>query len=164
MKNRFFLFFIIIFIIFGVLLYDALPFTYTDELLTALLFIFSINLILKKRLVLNPTIDIKNLYILILIFLFYIIYSLSIHSNKPVAIFGDFTVQIKPFLGFICTVIITPHLNIKQKKTLKYITLISAILTFIITLMGEEWILKIFIHPSRQATAITIFSFLFKAV
>ena len=47
MKSNFYLFFIVIFLIFGVLLYDALPFTYTDEFLVFILLLFFISSLRK---------------------------------------------------------------------------------------------------------------------
>ena len=78
-------------LVFGILLYDAIGFDYTDEICALFLFIlFSIYLFSTKGWDFN-----KAFLTTIGIFLFYFCYSLYIGSNTKTAILSDMLIQIK---------------------------------------------------------------------
>ena len=92
--NIFFLF--IFMLLFGILLYGAIGFDYTDELCALGLFsTFGIFLFH------TPNWSFNKVFLLTIgIFIFYICYSLYIGSNTKTAILADAIVQIKPYLAF----------------------------------------------------------------
>ena len=154
-KNNLFFFFLVFGYLFGVIFYDFLGFDFTDELMAFFLVLFTGVTVWERKCV-------KQLYPLlwlILIFTFYIIYSIIIKSNIPKAILMDAVIQIKPFLGFYCAYIVNPKLSLEQKKILVIITLLISIFIFIIGATHNTWLF--FGHPSRLATAATATAFLF---
>lgn len=81
---------------FGILLYDAIGFDYTDEICALFLFVlFGIYLFSTSDWNFN-----KGFLTTIGIFLFYFCYSLYIGSNTKTAIISDMLIQIKPYLAF----------------------------------------------------------------
>lgn len=83
-------------LVFGVVLYDFISgqtgFTYIDEII-ALLLVVNLCVRRKER-------SLKELYVFIVITLFYLFYSLIFPHNVKTAIITDFLIQIKPFLAF----------------------------------------------------------------
>lgn len=165
-KNNLFCFFICIFLVFGVVLYDTLHFNYTDEILTLLL-AFLAFLCVKKEMLIKPNKELINIYILFGIFSFYLLYSFFIQSNTNSAIVQDFVVQLKPFLAFFATLFISPKLNNKHKSILKITSFFCFIFLIFTVLYGlvignlEQGILEIIGHPSRFATSVTACAFVF---
>ena len=165
-KSNLFCLFICIFLIFGVVLYDTIDFNYTDEILTLVLaFLAFLNI--KRYMLLKPTKELINIYILLSIFLFYLFYSFYIHSNTRTAIIQDFVVQLKPFLAFFSVLFIAPYLNKKHKFFLKLSAIIGSIFLLFPVFYGlsigsmEEAIDKIIGHPSRFATSVTSCAFIY---
>ena len=83
-------------LIFGVIFYDALGLNFVDELCAIALcglygfYIFH-----------TPNWSINKMFLITLcVFLFYLCYSLFIHSNTKAAILSDFIIQLKPYLAF----------------------------------------------------------------
>lgn len=154
-KNNLFFGFLIVGYLFGVVLYDYLGFNYTDELMAFFLFLFTGATIWERR---NYK-QLQPLLILLSISAFYVVYSLAIHSNVPKAIFKDLIIQIKPFMGFLCAMIIAPKFSKNQKLFLMLLCLLVGLMILLIFLTGNMW--AFFIHPSRLATTATATAFLF---
>ena len=148
--NSFFLFFMIIGYIFGVVFYEFLPVSWLDELMCVLL-IFVYLYRWKYY-----DVKYKKLFVgFILVSLFYLSYSFYIESNVSKAILSDYIVQIKSFIAFIVIIGISPEINKQKKEVLKKITYIVWILLVIVG-FSDEIIALIFSHPSRFATTATI--------
>jgi hypothetical protein len=160
MTNRLFAFYLIIFLIFGVVLYDFISiefqFTYIDEILVLALLLFSLFVPVKKRKIFSTWEDKRALFIVAGIFAFYFFYSLVIESNCLQAIAGDLIIQMKPYLAFFCTMIVAPDL-LKEKKIIRRVVICCLpllIVDGVISLSSEQGNI-IFHHPSRLATAAT---------
>lgn len=157
LKSRFFVIFLVLGLIFGVLFYDYIQmttgFSYIDEILAVLLFIFTIYISIKKK---SRAIE-KYWIFLFGIWGFYLAYSFYIESNCSSAIIQDSIVQLKPYLGFFCAYSIAPDLTKKQMDILRTSCYFSLICLFFISfdmsaVMG---------HPSRFATATVFVALLF---
>jgi hypothetical protein len=159
--NKQFFWLFLAFIVFGVVLYDFMN-KYIDELFILLLVLLGIiykkaNYFFKS---VNTLFSISSLFF---IFGFYIVYSLYIQSNQTPAIFLDATLQIKPYLAFMTTLLIAPALSDKQKIIIKKVLICCfAYCTTIIVygIMSQSNIIDIqilfFGGPERFATCITI--------
>lgn len=154
-KNNLFFYFIIFGYLFGVILYDYLKFDYTDELMALFLVLFTLVVAFERR---NPK-ELIPLAVLALVFLFYLTYSFYIHSNVPQAILMDFAVQIKPYLGFYCTLFIAPRFTVSQRRIIVILCLCVAVFILMVGITGN--IYTVFGHPSRYATATVATAFLF---
>lgn len=141
----------------GIIFYDFIVrrtgFTYADEI-----FIFALA-ILAFFMAHKSDREVKVLFVLGGVFLFYLAYSFFIKSNKPPAIWGDFFIQAKPYLAFVMTLLIAPQINNGQSSFLrKLIILFSLSILFdgiFFIFHGKSFFLY---HPSRLATASTILS------
>lgn len=158
--DKHFFYLLIFTLIFGVLFYDTLGITFTDEIcaiITLVLYGFHIFH--------TPKWEINKLFIFtLLIFLFYFCYSFYIKSNIKIAIITDFIIQIKPYLGFFCIYAITPRLDKKKKIVLQCICIFFAFYLFILgicDLFNSGIITSVMDHPSRYATAVSIIAILF---
>lgn len=154
-KNNLFFYFLILGYLFGVVLYDFLNFNYTDELM-AFFLLFFVAITVWER---GSIKQLKPIFILLSVFSFYIIYSFVIHSNTPIAILKDAVIQIKPFLAFLCTLIIAPILSKNQKLFTMILCMIVGLFILLIYLTGNMW--SFFFHPSRLATTATVTALLF---
>ena len=97
---------------FGILLYDAIGFDYTDEICALFLFVlFGIYLFSTSDWNFN-----KGFLTTIGIFLFYFCYSLYIGSNTKTAIISDMLIQIKPYLAFFCVYSMMPRFSESQNE------------------------------------------------
>ena len=114
---------------FGILLYDAIGFDYTDEICALFLFVlFGIYLFSTSDWNFN-----KGFLTTIGVFLFYFCYSLYIGSNTKTAIISDMLIQIKPYLAFFCVYSMMPRFSESQKNIMKSICLVF---WFLLLLMG----------------------------
>lgn len=154
-KNNLFFAFLVAGYIFGVILYDFIEFKYTDELMALFLCLFAGVIVWERK---NWK-ELIPVVIIIIIFLFYAIYSFIIQSNVPKAIFTDLLIQIKPFLGFYCAYLIAPQFSSSQKYFISILCLVVGGLLIIVGLSGQLYTL--FGHPSRFATAAIATAFLF---
>ena len=111
-KNDLFFVFLTAGYLFGVILYDFIGFDYVDELMALFLVAFA-GIVAMERRNWKELIPIGTV---IGIFMFYFFYSFLIKSNTPIAICMDFLTQLKPFLGFYCTIFIAPALTTSQKR------------------------------------------------
>ncbi len=104
---------------FGIILYDAIGFDYTDEICALLLFTLFGYFLFK-----TPEWPINKAFLVTLgVFLFYLFYSFYIGSNVRAGILTDFTIQIKPYLAFFCVYSMGPFLTENQKIKLKLLSL-----------------------------------------
>ena len=153
-KNNLFFAFLIFGYLFGVTFYDFIGFSYVDELMALFLVVFAGMIVIERK---NWK-ELKSIGILTGILLFYLIYSFIIKSNTPGAIIMDFLTQIKPFLGFYCTLLIAPRLTIPQKRFLSILCIIIAGGLLILGFIDTNFLF--FGHQSRYATAIVVTFFL----
>ena len=117
---------------FGILLYNLVgtifDFDYTDEVGALILFVlYFIYLFRTKNWEIN-----KVFLTTIFIFIFYLCYSLSIHSNTIAGIGNDFFIQIKPYLAFFCVYSMAPKFDKHQKAVLRSVALLYWMLLFAI--------------------------------
>ncbi len=154
-KNNLFFYFLIFGYLFGVILYDYLKFDFTDELMALFLVLFAGVTVWERK----DIRELRPLFWVGVVFLFYTIYSFIIKSNVPVAILKDMVIQIKPFLGFFCTWLIMPKLNKNQRLFTCILCIIVACLIVVICLSGNKWVF--FGHPSRLATSAIVTALLF---
>ncbi|KAA6338760.1 hypothetical protein EZS27_013259 [termite gut metagenome] len=141
----------------GVVFYDfisiKISFTYIDELIAGILFAYYL-LITKCKCK-------KDISLCILIFLFYLIYSIEKNVNVTAAIWTDFFIQIKPFIAFYSTYNIGINLTDKYKLYIKNICIIITIALIPVGVLGIDCIVSFMGHPSRYATTLTILGFLY---
>ncbi len=150
-KNFYYLFFITL--LFGVIFYGLIGFQLIDEICGLILFIMFIFQMFKTK---SWEINKVFAYVL-LIFLFYIFYSIYIKSNSISGILFDCTVQIKPYLAFFCVYQLRPLFSKQQKTILRQS---SVVLWFLLLPIGLGGIFmeKIFTitmaHASNFASAV----------
>lgn len=147
-------------LIFGVIFYDALGFNFVDELCAIALcglygfYIFH-----------TPNWSINKMFLITLcVFLFYLCYSLFIHSNTKAAILSDFIIQLKPYLAFFTVYAFKPVLNKQMKKNLQLLSIIFSIYLLgigITSLFSLDILHSLLTHQSRLATAATITALLY---
>ncbi|NDW12799.1 hypothetical protein D0T50_07835 [Bacteroides sp. 214] len=154
-KNNLFFVFLLFGYVFGVMLYEYLDFNYTDELMVLFLGIFVALVVYERR----DLKELKPIFMVCGIFLFYVIYSFAIGSNVVAAIFLDAVIQIKPFLGFFAILLLKPALTKEHKYVLTIVSLIGACFLLVIGIT-DPWH-SFFMHPSRFATAATVTAFLY---
>ncbi|MDR1938993.1 MAG: O-antigen ligase domain-containing protein, partial [Tannerellaceae bacterium] len=154
-------YFYIIFLItwiFGVLLYDAIGFDYTDEICALFLFIlFASFLFTTKDWAIN-----KAFLTTIGIFIFYLCYSLYIRSNTKMAIANDLVIQLKPYLAFFCVYSMAPKFDANRKEILKSLALIfwgMLCVVGIVDLFVPRLIYTVMGHPTYYAAAVIASSF-----
>lgn len=150
-------------LIFGVMFYDtisALGFSYVDELCAVfLLLLFGYKVAKSKTWEFN-----KAFLFLISVFIFYLLYSIVIHSNSTGAILTDFIIQIKPYVAFFCVYAIHPKLSDNQKKIIRQVIVLCSLYLIMvgITLFVYYDIIEYtFGHVSRLATASSILALLY---
>lgn len=153
-KNNLFFAFLIFGYLFGVIFYDFIGFDYVDELMALFLVAFTGMVVMERR---NWK-ELMPLGIVTGIFIFYLIYSFLIKSNTPVAICVDFLTQMKPFLGFYCTLLIAPALTASQKRFLSILCIAIAGGLLILGIIDVNFLF--FGHQSRYATAVVATFFL----
>lgn len=130
--NTFFTILITVYLLCGIILYEVLELTYTDEIIVLLLIIYTTSHIItsKKKII-------KESKLFGFIAIFYLIYSCIINITSTKAILLDFQQQIKPYMAFYCTAYLSPTFTEKQRKFLhKYIDLLVLFLG-IILLSGQ---------------------------
>lgn len=147
-------------LIFGVIFYDALGLNFVDELCAIALcglygfYIFH-----------TPNWSINKMFLITLcVFLFYLCYSLFIHSNTKAAILSDFIIQLKPYLAFFTVYAFKPVLNKQMKKNLQLLSIIFSIYLLgigITSLFSLDILHSLLTHQSRLATAATITALLY---
>lgn len=124
MIGNFYTIFIILFILLGLLFYDCLGIQLIDELLVAILALFTLLVRLNSDKKLS-----KEMGAFIVISLFYLIYSIILKITSPIAILYDFQQQVKPFVVFYCTSYLNPQFNKRQIKVISITCIITVIIT-----------------------------------
>ncbi|MDR1203705.1 MAG: O-antigen ligase domain-containing protein, partial [Tannerellaceae bacterium] len=142
---------------FGILLYDAIGFDYTDEFCALFLFfIFAYYMFNTDDWRIN-----KAFLTTIGIFVFYLCYSFYIHSNSTAGIVTDLLIQIKPYLAFFCVYSMAPRFSADRKEMLKGIALIFwgfLLLVGIGDLFIDRLIYNVMGHPAYFAAGVIITS------
>ena len=124
MIGNFYTIFIILFILLGLLFYDCLGIQLIDELLVAILALFTLLVRLNSDKKFS-----KEMGAFIVISLFYLIYSIILKITSPIAILYDFQQQVKPFVVFYCTSYFNPQFNKRQIKVISITCIITVIIT-----------------------------------
>jgi hypothetical protein len=150
-------------LIFGVMLYDiigAMGFSYVDEICALLLLMLFFYKVFATK---TWEFD-RTFLIVILIFLFYLIYSMAIHSNSYGAILTDFVIQLKPYVSFFCVYALRPTLSANQKKIVRLLIALCSLYVLVAGLTGyvNKTLLEYtFGHESRIATASSVLAMLY---
>jgi hypothetical protein len=119
--NTFFTIFIAVYLLCGVMLYEVLSLTYTDEIMVLLLVLYTGFRWAGSKKKLD-----KETKWFGAIALFYLFYSFCIGTTSTKAVLLDFQQQIKPYLAFYCTAYLAPSFTARQQKRLHlYIDLLS---------------------------------------
>lgn len=99
--------------------------SYIDEIVVLLLAIYSLsNLSIYKK---------KEIIITSIILLSYLVYSLLMRVNKPVATIFDFILFLKPFISFYVVCQLRFLISKNLKKTLKWISLLLGVYCWVIS-------------------------------
>lgn len=77
--------------------------------------------------------EIKYLLWVIAISIFYLVYSFVINSNVPKAIIMDYIIEIKPYIGFFCALLLKPKLSKEQKL---FITILCIVFSLYLLIVG----------------------------
>lgn len=142
---------------FGILLYDAIGFDYTDEFCALFLFfIFAYYMFNTDDWQIN-----KAFLTTIGIFIFYLCYSFYIQSNTKGGIITDLLIQIKPYLAFFCVYSMAPRFSTSRKEILKTISLFFWGILLLLGI-GDMFINRLIYdtmgHPTYFAAAVIITS------
>lgn len=97
---------------------------YVDEFMTLILIFFTCMKLHSRYVNRQP---LKEAWACILIFLFYLVYSLILKVNVPMAAIIDFQQQIRPYAVFYCTLILMPQFSKRQKKWMLFSILASLV-------------------------------------
>jgi hypothetical protein len=159
--NKYFHIIFLITLTFGILLYNLIvmltAFDYTDELCALLLFILFFAYMFHTE-----NWQFNRAFLATLgVFVFYLCYSLFIHSNTPRGILNDFFIQIKPYLAFFCVYSMMPRFDRHQTALLKSFALIfwwALCLIGVSSLVYPDIIGLTMYHPTYYAAAVTITS------
>ena len=145
---------------FGVLLSGLIGFQSIDELCGAFLFLlFIFHMFHSKNWEIN-----KFFLVVLGIFLFYLFYSIQIHSNSVKGILMDFIIQLKPYLAFFCTYQLAPIFSSKSKKILSDSSIVGWVLLLPIGVLGiinPNTFKVTMAHASNYAAAITALAIVF---
>ncbi|MDR2139442.1 MAG: O-antigen ligase domain-containing protein [Tannerella sp.] len=118
--DRYFSILFLFTLIFGVLLYQTIGFSYTDELCSLALFLFFLYVMLK-----TPDWRLNKAFLFTLgVFAFYTLYSLRIGSNSKTGIFNDLVIQMKPYMAFFCVYQLKPVLSESRKKLIREVAVL----------------------------------------
>lgn len=97
---------------------------YVDEFMTLILILFT-AVKLRHRYVNHK--PLKEVRIFILVALFYLVYSLILKVNVPMAAIIDFQQQVRPYAVFYCTLILMPQFTKRQRKWMLFSILASLV-------------------------------------
>ena len=97
---------------------------YVDEFMTLILILFT-ALKLRYRYVNHK--PLKEVRTFILVALFYLVYSLILKVNVPMAAIIDFQQQVRPYAVFYCTLILMPQFTKRQRKWMLFSILASLV-------------------------------------
>jgi hypothetical protein len=160
----FFAFFLFIYV-FGLLFYNTIAlathFEGTDELCLLALVMGYVYVVFADK-----DWRINRVFLFTLgVFLFYLIYSFSIHSNRPAGILMDFLIQMKPYLAFFCVYQLKPRLDDKQKLLLNQACLLvwfAWLLPIgVLGAINDKFFFAIVAHPTNFAASVAVTSLLY---
>ena len=157
--NRFCFYLFVVLYVWGIVFYNIIGFELIDEVCIVCLAVLFLYVLFTRE-----NWEFNKIFLLILfIFLFYLIYSIRIHSNSTMAIVKDFFIQLKPYLAFFCMYQMRPVISVKQQKLLNQLTLVCWFLLLPIGLVGlmNSYSFEIMAHPTNYAAAITCTSLLY---
>ncbi len=97
---------------------------YVDEFMTLLLILFTWIKLGSRYVSRKP---LKEIWVCVLVFLFYLAYSLIRRVNVPMAALIDFQQQVRPYAVFYCTLILMPRFTKRQKKWMLFSILASLV-------------------------------------
>lgn len=152
--------FLLLELVIGMYLNDIFPavFSYSDEILAILLLLWTVKYaVLQKR---EPFS--KETILFGGIAIFYLLYSVYIRSNVIPAIFGDFLIQLKPFIGYFMFGYIAFKLNGTQKQILKRVCLLLFVVAAGVAIIGIaggnmlSTFYKVFGHATRYGTSLIL--------
>ncbi|MDR1331193.1 MAG: O-antigen ligase domain-containing protein [Tannerella sp.] len=156
--DRYFFALFVFALIFGILLYKAIGFSYTDELCALLLFVLFFYALLHDR---DWRFN-RAFLVLLAVFVFYTCYSFRIGSNTPRGIVNDVAIQIKPYLGFFCVYQLKPAMNASRKRILRDVCLLFWLIFLLpvglVSLVNERVFITVLEHPVYYGIAVTIVS------
>ena len=150
-------------LIFGVIFYDiinTLGFSYIDEICALLLVILFVYMVFNTK---SWEFNKAFLFVMV-VFIFYLIYSFVIQSNTTGAILTDFVIQLKPYLAFFCVYALRPVLSDNQKTIIRQLIALCCLYLLAvgtISFVYEDIIEYTFGHVSRIATASTVLALLY---
>lgn len=145
---------------FGLILYGLSGLQATDEICAGVLFLFFLFHMFRTK-----TWEINKFFLTVLgIFIFYLAYSLYIHTTSPKGVLTDFIIQIKPYLAFFCVYQLMPRFSDSQKRLLKQSCVVCWALLVPLGIVGffNTRILDMLMgHASNYAAAMTALSLVF---
>lgn len=121
--SKFYVIFWVLYFPLCIAFYDLVN-DYVDEFMTLVLILFT-GFKLHSRYVNKK--PLKEAWGCVLVFLFYLVYSLLRRVNVPMAAVIDFQQQIRPYAVFYCTLILMPQFNSRQKKWMLFSILASLV-------------------------------------
>ncbi|MDR1602126.1 MAG: O-antigen ligase domain-containing protein [Tannerella sp.] len=156
--DRYFFALFIFALIFSILLYKAIGFTYTDELCVLALFVLFLMAMMK----IHDWHFNKAFLITLAVFVFYTCYSFQIGSNTPRGIANDLAIQLKPYLGFFCVYQLKPAMNASRKRMLRDVCLLFWFIFLLpiglVSLVNVKVFDLLLEHPVYYGIAVTIVS------
>lgn len=108
---------------------------YVDEFMTLILILFTISKLHSHFVNKKP---LKEAWQCIMLFVFYLVYSLIIQVNVPMAAIIDFQQQVRPYAVFYCTLILMPRFSKKQKK-LMLLSILASLVGYLIWKRSTIW-------------------------
>ena len=154
--NKYFFFLFVFSLIFTIIFYKLIGFSYTDEICALALLAFFLVVVLKNK---DWQFN-KAFLVTLFVFCFYTLYSILIGSNSNRAIFNDLIIQIKPYLGFFCVYHIKPVFNKSYKKLLRDISLLVWLLFLlpvgILSTVYPQAFTVAIEHPAYYGIAVSI--------
>lgn len=145
---------------FGVLLYNVIGFKLMDEISGfILLFMYGIYIFTTKSKKSNT-----GIFFTLLVFAFYLCYSIFVSYNTATAIVFDFLIQIRPYLTFFIVAQIAPSFSESQKSQLKRLCFFMWLFFIPIGIYGlinAMFLYSVFGHPSNYITNISCLSLVY---
>ena len=121
--NRFYTWFWVLYFPFCIAFYELVN-DYVDEFMTLILILYTVVKLDKHYVNRKP---LKEVWVFIMLAIFYLVYSLIRKVNVPMASFIDFQQQVRPYAIFYCTLILMPQFNSQQKKWVLFSILTSLV-------------------------------------
>lgn len=108
---------------------------YVDEFMTLILIVFTIS---KLHLHFVNKKPIKEARQCVMLFIFYLVYSLIMQVNVPMAAIIDLQQQIRPYAVFYCTLMLMPRFTNRQKKWM-LVSIIASLVGYLIWKRSSIW-------------------------